>query len=171
MNVYLLLFSAVLGLFTFGSTVSSASAQQTQITVTATNRLKVAREHETIEINAQALALLAEKDLMKLHVFDSAGKEVLSQAVDTDYDEYHKPDILIFQSDFGPNESKTFTVSAGKKREYKKDDFRAYGRFVRERLLEGWTPEQIAGWLKRGEERGLRPVSLETIVSVIAGSQ
>ena len=36
-------------------------------------------------------------------------------------------------------------------------------RFVRERLLEGWTPEQIAGWLKRGEERGLRPVSLETI--------
>src|SRR5918995_1897239 len=37
------------------------------------------------------------------------------------------------------------------------------GRFVRERLLEGWTPEQIAGWLKRGEERQLRPVSLETI--------
>ena len=27
------------------------------------------------------------------------------------------------------------------------------GRFVRERLLEGWTPERIAGWLKRGEER------------------
>jgi IS30 family transposase len=37
------------------------------------------------------------------------------------------------------------------------------GRFVRERLLEGWTPEQIAGWLKRGEERGFRAVSLETI--------
>ena len=37
------------------------------------------------------------------------------------------------------------------------------GRFVRERLLEGWTPEPIAGWLERGEERGLRPVSLETI--------
>ncbi len=40
-------------------------------------------------------------------------------------------------------------------------------RFVRERLLEGWTPEQIAGWLKRGEERGLRPVSLETIYAFI----
>src|ERR671917_53110 len=37
------------------------------------------------------------------------------------------------------------------------------GRFVRERLLEGWTPEQIAGWLKCCEERGLRPVSTETI--------
>src|SRR3712207_2105115 len=41
------------------------------------------------------------------------------------------------------------------------------GRFVRERLLEGWTPEQIAGWLKRGEERGLRAVSLETIYAFI----
>jgi transposase, IS30 family len=41
------------------------------------------------------------------------------------------------------------------------------GRFVRERLLEGWTPEQIAGWLKRGEERQLRPVSLETIYAFL----
>src|SRR5829696_9174120 len=40
-------------------------------------------------------------------------------------------------------------------------------RFVRERLLEGWTPEQIAGWLKRGEEHGLRAVSLETIYAFI----
>src|SRR5947199_3479763 len=37
------------------------------------------------------------------------------------------------------------------------------GRFVRDRLLEGWTPEQIAGWLKRGEERGLRAIATETI--------
>src|SRR3954454_14050605 len=41
------------------------------------------------------------------------------------------------------------------------------GRFVRERLLEGWTPEQIAGWLKRGEERGLRAVACETIYAFI----
>ena len=41
------------------------------------------------------------------------------------------------------------------------------GRFVRERLLEGWTPEQIAGWLKRGEERGLHPVSGETVYAFI----
>src|SRR5688572_8099412 len=40
-------------------------------------------------------------------------------------------------------------------------------RFVRERLLEGWTPEQIAGWLRRGEERGLRPVSTETIYAFL----
>src|SRR4051794_24158319 len=41
------------------------------------------------------------------------------------------------------------------------------GRFVRERLLEGWTPEQIAGWLERGEERGLPAVSTETIYAFI----
>jgi transposase, IS30 family len=41
------------------------------------------------------------------------------------------------------------------------------GRFVRERLLEGWTPEQIAGWLERGEERGLRAVSPETIYTFL----
>src|SRR6476659_7673970 len=41
------------------------------------------------------------------------------------------------------------------------------GRFVRERLLEGWAPEQIAGWLKRGEERGLRPVACETIYAFV----
>src|SRR3712207_1094080 len=40
-------------------------------------------------------------------------------------------------------------------------------RFVRERLLEGWTPEQIAGWLKRGEERGLRAVATETIYAFV----
>src|SRR4051812_9022234 len=41
------------------------------------------------------------------------------------------------------------------------------GRFVRERLLEGWTPERIAGWLERGEERGLGRVSVETIYAFI----
>src|SRR3712207_7400625 len=40
-------------------------------------------------------------------------------------------------------------------------------RFVRERLLEGWTPEQIAGWLKRGEECSLRTVATETIYAFV----
>jgi hypothetical protein len=116
------------------ASVSSALAQTSQITVTAVNKLKTARQSETIELGTEALASLGEKDLMKIHVRDAAGKEVLAQAVDTDYDDYHKPDTLIFQADFGPNETKTFTLSAGAKREYSKEDFRAYGRFVRERF-------------------------------------
>src|SRR4029078_8696547 len=35
--------------------------------------------------------------------------------------------------------------------------------FVGDRLAEGWTPEQIAGWLKAGHERGLRALGFEAI--------
>ena len=122
-----------------------ATTPQVQLTVTAVNKLKLARPSETLELTAQALAPLGEKDLTKIHVRDSGGKEVLAQAVDTDYDDYHKPDVLIFQADFGPNETKTFTIGAGAKREYAKEDFRAYGRFVRERFDDfAWENDRIA---------------------------
>jgi hypothetical protein len=120
-------------------------ASQTELTVTTVNKLNLARQNETVELTAKDLATLAEKDLNKLHVRDSKGNEVLAQSVDTDYDEYHKPDMLIFQADFAPGETKTFTISAGKKREYTKDDFRAYGRFVRERFDDfAWENDRIA---------------------------
>jgi hypothetical protein len=124
--------------------VAQVTAQR-QLTVTAVNKLKTARQSETIELAADALAPLNEKDLMKIHVRDSAGEKVLAQAVDTDYDDFHKPDTLIFQTDFEPNETKTFTLTAGAKREYAKDDFRAYGRFVRERFDDfAWENDRIA---------------------------
>src|SRR5690349_24535452 len=125
--------------------VSPAIGQTAQLTITAVNKLKIARQSETIELTAEKLAPLGEKDLMKIHVRDAGGKEVLAQAVDTDYDDYHKPDMLIFQADFAPGETKTFTVTAGAKREYKKDDFRAYGRFVRERFDDfAWENDRVA---------------------------
>lgn len=135
----------VTSLFVFVLVIASEVAAQTQLTVTAVNKLKTARASETIELTAEALAALGEKDLMTIHVRDRAGKEVLAQAVDTDYDDYHKPDTLIFQADFGPNETKTFTLTAGAKREYSKEDFRAYGRFVRERFDDfAWENDRIA---------------------------
>ena len=108
---FTLLVFALVGLFAF----PMPAPVQTQLTVTAVNKLKIARSGETLELTAKDLASLAEKDLNKLHVLDSTGKEVLSQSVDTDYDEYHKPDTLIFQADFAPGETKTFTVTAGRK--------------------------------------------------------
>jgi hypothetical protein len=42
-----------------------------------------------IELTARDLAPLGEKDLNKIHVSDSSGKELPCQAVDTDYDERH----------------------------------------------------------------------------------
>ena len=123
----------------------SGSTAQAQLTVTAVNKLKIARPGETIELTAQTLAPLGEKDLNKLHVRDSSGKELLSQSVDTDYDDYHKPDILIFQADFAPGETKIFTITTGARREYKKEDFRAYGRFVRERFDDfAWENDRVA---------------------------
>lgn len=135
----------VLSLIALSSPLYSFSSHQNQLTVTAVNRLKVPRQNETVELTGRDLASLGEKDLMKIHVRDSSGKGLVCQSVDTDYDEYHKPDIVIFQTDFAPNETKTFVVSAGNKREYKKEDFRAYGRFVRERFDDfAWENDRIA---------------------------
>src|ERR1700729_3979308 len=39
--------------------------------------------------------------------------------------------------------------------------------FVGDRLAEGWTPEQIAGWLKSGNEPRLRAIGCETIYAFI----
>ena len=44
---------------------------------------------------------------------------------------------------------------------------RALRTFVVDRLAEGWTPEQISGWLKGGNERRLQAVSCETIYAFI----
>jgi hypothetical protein len=116
-----------------------------QLTVTAVNHLDFARPAQTLELSAQQLAPLGEPDLEKIHVRDAGGRELICQAVDTDYDPYHKPDEVIFQADFGPGETKNFTVVTGKKQAYTKDDFKAYGRFVRERFDDfAWENDRIA---------------------------
>jgi IS30 family transposase len=43
----------------------------------------------------------------------------------------------------------------------------ALGRFVRDRLAEGWSPQQIAGWLKAANEPSLRGVCTETIYAFL----
>ena len=40
-------------------------------------------------------------------------------------------------------------------------------RFVRDRLTEGWSPQQISGWLRSGAEPGLRAVCMETVYAFI----
>ena len=39
--------------------------------------------------------------------------------------------------------------------------------FVRDRLTEGWSPQQISGWLQSGAELGLRAVAMETIYTFL----
>jgi len=114
-----------------------------ELKVKAVNNLGIARPSQTIELSAEQLAPLGEKDLRKIHVKDADGKELLCQAVDTDGD-YH-PDEVIFQADFAQGATNSFTVTVGKKWDYTKDQFKAYGRFVRERFDDfAWENDRIA---------------------------
>ena len=76
-------------------------------------------------------------------VRDDKRKPVLSQLVDADGDDV--ADELLFQADLGAKESKTFSVEAGTRPTFKADDFRAYGRFVRERHDDFvWENDRVA---------------------------
>ena len=120
-------------------------AEAAPLTVTAANKLNFARANQTIELNAEQLAALGLKDLNSVRVKDAAGKELVVQAVDTDFDTYRRPDIAIFQADFAPNESKTFTVTSGSKPTYSKEQYKAFGRFNRERFDDFvWENDRIA---------------------------
>ncbi len=54
-----------------------------------------------------------------------------------------------------------------RRREAALEKDRALREFVRDRLAEGWSPEQISGWLRKGVERRLRAVACETIYAFI----
>jgi len=113
------------------------------LVVKAVNKLAFARPSQTIELRASDLAPLNEKNLEKIHVQGAEGKELLCQAVDTKGEE--RPDEVIFQADFAPGETKTFTVTAGEKQVYSPDQFKAFGRFVPERLDDfAWENDRIA---------------------------
>ena len=113
--------------------------------VSVSNSLQLDRASQTIEISAKDLAPLGAKSLNLVHVKDSAGKEVLCQAIDLDGDEMRDFDALIFQADFTAGETKNFTLSAGAKQVYKKEQYKAFGRFVRERFDDfTWENDLIA---------------------------
>ncbi len=139
MKTTTLLSSACLGVF------PALCCAAGSLSITAVNELQLARVHETIELSAKDLAPLGELALTKVHVQDAGGHELLTQAVDTDFDELHQPDMVIFQADFASGETKTFTVTTGKKQVYTPTDFKAYGRFVRERFDDfAWENDRVA---------------------------
>jgi hypothetical protein len=112
------------------------------LTITAVNRLAFDRPSQTIELSAAQLAPLGQKDLHRLQVKDAAGQDVLCQVVGPGPD--NQP-ALIFQSDFAAGQSRTFTVTTGKQHLYTRADFKAYGRFVRERYDDfAWENDRIA---------------------------
>ena len=116
-----------------------------RLTVKAVNKLSFVRPSQTIELSAKDLAPLGPGPLNTIHVTDAAGKEVLCQAVDTDLDPLHGPDIVVFQADFAAGQTQTFFVSVGARQVYTLEQFRAHGRFVRERFDDfAWENDRIA---------------------------
>jgi hypothetical protein len=119
------------------------SGVSNSITLKAVNKLPFSRINQTIELSSMELLPLGEKDLTKVHVWDATGNPLLCQAVDTDGD--YTADQVIFQTDFAPAETKRFSISSGSKWAYTPDQFKAYGRFVHERLDDfAWENDRIA---------------------------
>jgi Domain of unknown function (DUF4861) len=113
--------------------------------ITATNKLPLARLNETLSLSAAELAPLGVANLNLVHVKDASGKELLCQAIDLDGDPLRTSDAVIFQADFPAEASLTFTASAGTKQIFRKEQFKAFGRFVRERFDDfAWENDRIA---------------------------
>jgi hypothetical protein len=113
--------------------------------VTVRNTITIARSSETIVLKAADVQrLLAVDDVRKVHVVDDQSKKaVLIQAVDTNDDGVFEE--FIFQADVGPRETKTYTLTAGERQIPAIADFKAYGRFVRERRDDfAWENDRIA---------------------------
>jgi len=116
-----------------------------QLEVTAVNKLALARASQTIEVPAKDLVVLGAKSLNLIHVKDSAGKELICQAIDNDGDALRTFDAVLFQADFAAAETKTFTLTVGAKQVYQKELYKAFGRFVRERFDDfAWENDRIA---------------------------
>jgi hypothetical protein len=114
----------------FGATVDMTHEHPTSIAVKVANPLAHARKAETVVLHLDDLRrLLPALDPATTVVVDASGAELLSQLVDMDGDAV--ADDLVFQDDFAPRASKTFTVRTGVRRQPAREDYRVYGRFVR----------------------------------------
>jgi len=107
------------------------------LTLQVHNDLPIARPAETVEIAAADLKPLG--DLARVHVFDGQ-RELVAQTLDIDGTR-----SLIFQTDIGPNATRAFELRAGEPRKARREDFRVYGRFVRERFDDfAWENDRVA---------------------------
>jgi unsaturated rhamnogalacturonyl hydrolase len=114
------------------------------ILVKVHNPSPTARASEVIAVRIADLRKLSPAlEPGKLVVLDDRRQPVLSQLVDEDGDD--APDQVVFQAAFAGKESKSFSVEAGTRPPFKSDDFKVYGRFVRERHDDfAWENDRVA---------------------------
>ena len=114
------------------------------VTVRVQNPLGTPRAAETVAMTLAELRKFSPGlDAPKIVILDAKKQPVLSQLIDSDGDDV--ADELVFQTDLGAKETKVFTVEAGVRATYKPDDFKVYGRFVRERHDDfAWENDRVA---------------------------
>jgi len=142
MKSWRLVLLIVLGLCASGPAVPAAAPGAV---VTVKNALDLARPSETIVLTASAIrGAMAVDDLRTVHVTDaSSGTEVIAQPIDINDDGVF--DEVVFQADIGARATRTFTLSVGARQVFTRDQFKAYGRFVRERRDDfAWENDRVA---------------------------
>ena len=114
------------------------------IAVTLVNPLAAPRTGETVVLTRAELVKVAPSfDLAKALVVDAQGAPVLSQLVDMDGDE--APEQIVFQTNLGARETKTFKLRLGQRPPASRAEFKVYGRFVRERHDDfAWENDLVA---------------------------
>ncbi|MBZ5497391.1 MAG: DUF4861 domain-containing protein [Acidobacteriia bacterium] len=120
-------------------------SQSNALIVRAINELELARPSETIVLSMRDISkFVTVTDWKNIHVTDAgSGRELTSQAIDMDGD--GTMDRFLFQSDFKAGEARSFILKAGDPRLPSKEQFKAYGRFVRERYDDfAWENDRIA---------------------------
>jgi hypothetical protein len=131
-----------LGVLASGPTLTAAAPGAV---VSVKNALDLERRSETIVLTGAAIRqAMPVEDLRTVHVTDDAsGKELVVQPIDLNDDGVF--DEVIFQADIGPRATRTFTLSVGPRQIHTKDQFKAYGRFVRERRDDfAWENDRVA---------------------------
>ena len=127
------------------TTLAQLAAPPPTERVTVVNPAAIERPSETITLSAETLrARLKVQDVRTIRVKDDkTGADLLTQAIDIDDDATW--DELIFQADLAAKETRTFTLTVGERRIPKKEEFRAYGRFNRERRDDyAWENDRVA---------------------------
>jgi pectinesterase len=120
-------------------------AQAPPVSLTVRNPIDLARPEESVVLQrADVRRVLAVDDLRKVHVRDgTTGQELLAQAIDVNDDGTFEE--LLFQADFAPRQTRSLTLVAGEPHAYTREQFRAYGRFVRERRDDfAWENDLVA---------------------------
>ena len=133
------------GIFLLASILLLVQSPAPTAIVTVSELAGLDRPSETVVLAAADLQrTLTVKDIRTVRVRDDkTSTDLLTQAVDRNDDGTF--DELLFQADISARETRRFTLTVGERRIPARDEYRAYGRFNRERRDDfAWENDRVA---------------------------